>query len=91
MNAEQPANRSEPSNVQAHARIRKPEGDIEAHSERADQAERELQAAKADIAVKDEYIASLEEELDAKSARIDSFPQVRLKVWLAGLRRGSAR
>jgi hypothetical protein len=65
--------------------------------DRIGQLERELAAAKAEVGVKDEYIASLENELeqalalvpvlDAKVAYIASLPSVRLKVWLKGLRR----
>ncbi|MGH3578596.1 MAG: hypothetical protein ACRDU0_13710 [Mycobacterium sp.] len=55
----------------------------------ADQAERELRSAKAEIEVKDEYVTSLEAELEEtlaflrdKTAYIESLPSVRLKVWV---------
>ncbi len=67
-------------------RIRQLEKELKRSSERCQQTVRELQAAKSDIGIKDQYITSLEADLDAKSARIDSFPQVRARLWLARLR-----
>ena len=65
-------------------------------SERAAQAERELRSAKAEIEVKDEYVASLEAELEEtltflrdKTAYIESLPSVRLKVWMKSMLRRS--
>jgi len=65
-------------------------------SEQAAQAERELRSARAEIEVKDEYVASLEAELEEtlaflrdKTAYIESLPSVRLKVWMKSLLRRS--
>jgi predicted metal-binding transcription factor (methanogenesis marker protein 9) len=76
-------------------------------TEWAEQMRRELRFAKADIEVKeeyiaskDEYIASLEsgsdleatlEMLRAKTAYIESLPSVRLKVWIQGVQRRLTR
>jgi predicted nucleic acid-binding Zn-ribbon protein len=72
------------------------EAEIRMLTERAAQAERELRAAKAEVEVKDEYVTSLEAELDetlvflrAKTAYIESRPSVRLKLWVKGLRHRS--
>jgi chromosome segregation ATPase len=65
-------------------------------SGRLAQAERELRALRAQLEVKDEYIATFEEEmalvreqraetlehLRSKTSYIGSLPSVRLKVWL---------
>lgn len=85
---------------EAWGRIRQLEEERRALSEQAGQGERELRSAKADIAVKEEYIASLEAQLekalalvpvlDAKTAYIESLPSVRLKMWLKGMRRRSS-
>jgi chromosome segregation ATPase len=63
-------------------------------SERAEQADRELRSAKAEVEVKNEYAASVEAELEealaflrTKTAYIESLPWIRLKVWFNGLRR----
>ncbi len=46
------------------------------------QQERELRHAKADVTVKDEYISTLEAQLEARSRYISSLPSVRFKKWL---------
>jgi uncharacterized protein YceH (UPF0502 family) len=51
--------------------------------ERAEQTERELRAAKAELEIKNEYIADLEKQVDHLSAQRDGRLQVRLKVWVA--------
>ena len=77
-------------------RIHRLEAENRALTERAAQTERELRAAKAEVDVKDEYVTSLESELDetlaflrAKTAYIESRPSVRLKLWATGLWRRS--
>ncbi len=67
-----------------------------APSVQASQTERELRAAKAEIEVKDAYVASLEAELEEtlaflrdKTAYIESLPSVRLKAWMKSLLRRS--
>lgn len=52
-------------------------------AERARQAERELRAVTAELEVKNEYIADLEGQVDALSARLHAFPQERIKIWVA--------
>jgi hypothetical protein len=63
---------------------------------RVGQLERELRAVKAELEVKNEYVAFLEQELDgalalvpvleAKTAYTESLPSVRFKSWVSGLR-----
>ncbi|HVB92897.1 MAG TPA: hypothetical protein VND67_01155 [Acidimicrobiales bacterium] len=76
--------------------IRRLEGERGTPSEQLAQAERELRAAKAEIQVKDEFLASVEAELEEtlgflrdKTAYIESLPSVRLKVCVKGLLRRS--
>jgi GT2 family glycosyltransferase len=79
MSAEEPGGRSGGGNPL--------EDELEVVDEPPGQMARELQAAQSEIGIKNAYIASLEADLDRASARIDAFPQVRARVWLAGLRR----
>jgi chromosome segregation ATPase len=90
------AAQSEPSTDidDASSRIHRLEAEHRALAARVAQSERELRAAKAEIAVKNEYVTSLESELDetltflrAKTAYIESLPSVRLKLWVKRLRR----
>jgi chromosome segregation ATPase len=75
-------------------RIHQLEAERQSLAARVEQVERELRAAKAELEVKDEYVTSLESELDetlaflrAKTAYIESRPSVRLKLWAKRLRR----
>jgi hypothetical protein len=78
----------------AAGRILQLEEECRTLSERAEQADRELRSAKAEVEVKDEYAVSVEAELEetlaflrTKTAYIESLPWIRLKVWFNGLRR----
>ncbi len=48
-------------------------------------AQKELDAARAELAVKAEYIAALEAALDTKTSYIESLPSARLKAWVSSL------
>ncbi len=75
------------------ASVHRTEQDRGALAERAEQADRELRSAKAELDVRNDYVAALESELEetlaflrVKTAYIESLPWVRLRVWLKGLR-----
>jgi chromosome segregation ATPase len=91
MSAEEPGQRTGGGSRPTDARIRQLDEELEATGQQRDQIARELRAAKEEIGVKDAYITSLEADLDSLSARLDGFPQVRVKVWLSRLRRRTGR
>lgn len=82
----------------ALARIEQLDGERRELSDQVAQLRRELQCAKQDSKVKEEFGASLETELNetldmlhGKVAYIHSLPSVRLKAWLLGVTGRTAR
>lgn len=76
------------------SRIHQLEEECRRLSERAEQADRELRSAKAEVEVKGEYVTAVEAELEetlaflrTKTAYIESLPWIRLKIWFNGMRR----
>lgn len=57
-------------------------------SAEAAEQERELRGVKAEIHGKDEYIATLEAELEDRRVRIAALPSVKAKKWLMSVLRG---
>jgi hypothetical protein len=58
-------------------------------SAEAAEQERELRDVKAEVHVRDEYIAKLEAELEDRRVRIAAMPSVRIKKWLISVLQGS--